>query len=207
MLLDVLVRTLEAVAATRSRLAKVNDLADLLLRLNPAEIPTAVGLLTAKPRQGRVGVGWIGIRAARGESAPEPHLTIAHLDAVLDRLQAAAGAGSTVERAATLRALMAKATEREQAFIAGVLLGELRTGALEGVLTDAVARAAGRPVEAVRRAAMLSGDLGETALLAITGTAAQLDAVGLVVGRPVLPMRLAPSINEDASLLYFVNTL
>ncbi|MBT2597890.1 ATP-dependent DNA ligase, partial [Arthrobacter sp. ISL-72] len=172
MLLDELVRTSEAVAATRSRLAKVNELAGLLLRLDPADIPTAVGLLTARPRQGRVGIGWSGMRAARGEPAPEPNLTIAHLDAALDRLLAAAGAGSTVERAATLRTLMAAATEREQAFIAGVLLGELRTGALEGALTDAVARAAGRPVEAVRRAAMLSGDLGGTALLAITGTAA-----------------------------------
>jgi DNA ligase-1 len=200
MLLDELVRTSEAVAATRSRLAKVNELAGLLLRLDPADIPTAVGLLTAKPRQGRVGIGWSGMRAARGEPAPEPNLTIAHLDVALDRLLAAAGAGSSVERAATLRTLMAEATEREQAFIAGVLLGELRTGALEGVLTDAVARAAGRPVEAVRRAAMLSGDLGGTALLAVTGTAAQLDAVGLVVGRPVQPMLAATAASAGEAL-------
>ncbi|BAS10114.1 probable DNA ligase [Arthrobacter sp. Hiyo4] len=85
---------------------------------------------------------------------------MADLDAALDRLLVTAGAGSAAERAATLRLLTAAATEREQAFIAGVLLGELRTGALEGVLTDAVARAADRPVDAVRRAAMLSGDLG-----------------------------------------------
>src|SRR6478735_2708860 len=126
MLLDELVRTSEAIAATRSRLAKVNELAGLLLRLDPADIPTAVGLLTAKPRQGRVGIGWNGMRAARVEPAPEPNLTIAHLDAALDRLQAAGGAGSSVERTATLRTLMAVATEREQAFIAGVLLGDLR---------------------------------------------------------------------------------
>ena len=69
-----------------------------------------------------------------------------------------------------------------------VILGELRTGALEGVLLDAIARAAGRPADAVRRAAMLSGDLGDTALLALTGTADELDAVGLVVGRAVMPM-------------------
>ena len=200
MLLDELVKTADAVASTRSRLAKVEALADLLRRLEPADIATAVGLLIARPRQGRVGVGWRGMTAAMGEPAAEPSLTVADLDAALDRLLATAGAGSAAERAATLRPLTAAATEREQAFIAGVLLGELRTGALEGVLTDAVARAADRPVDAVRRAAMLSGDLGGTALLAITGTAAQLDAVGLVVGRPVQPMLAATAASASAAL-------
>lgn len=200
MLLDELVRTTEAVTSTRSRLAKVEALADLLRRLDPEEIPTAVGLLIAKPRQGRVGIGWRGMTAAMGEPAAEPSLTVADLDAALDRLLVMGGAGSAAERAAALRLLTAAATEREQAFIAGALLGELRTGALEGVLTDAVARAADRPVEAVRRAAMLSGDLGGTALLALTGTPAQLDAVGLVVGRPVQPMLAATASSTAAAL-------
>jgi len=200
MLLDELVRTADAVASTRSRLAKVEALADLLRRLEPVDIATAVGLLIAKPRQGRVGIGWRGMTAAMGEPAAEPSLTVADLDGALDRLLVMGGAGSAAERAAALRLLTAAATEREQAFIAGVLLGELRTGALEGVLTDAVARAADRPVEAVRRAAMLSGDLGGTALLAITGTPAQLDAVGLVVGRPVQPMLAATASSTAAAL-------
>ncbi|WP_458781475.1 ATP-dependent DNA ligase [Arthrobacter sp. D3-16] len=200
MLLDELVRTTDAVASTRSRLAKVEALADLLRRLEAPDIATAVSLLTARPRQGRVGIGWRGMSAAMGEPAAEPSLTVADLDAALDRLLVTSGAGSAAERAATLRTLTAAATEREQAFIAGVLLGELRTGALEGVLTDAVARAADRPVDAVRRAAMLSGDLGETALLAMTGTAAQLDAVGLVVGRPVQPMLASTAASAGAAL-------
>ncbi|WP_461187319.1 ATP-dependent DNA ligase [Arthrobacter sp. Z4-13] len=200
MLLDELVRTTDAVASTRSRLAKIDALADLLRRLEPVEIATAVGLLIAKPRQGRVGVGWRGMSAAMGEPAAVPSLAIADLDAALDRLLATSGAGSAVDRAATLRTLTAAATEREQAFIAGVLLGEMRTGALEGVLTDAVARAADRPVDAVRRAAMLSGDLGGTALVAITGTAAQLAGVSLVVGRPVQPMLASTASSAGAAL-------
>ncbi|WP_457963074.1 ATP-dependent DNA ligase [Arthrobacter sp. D1-29] len=200
MLLEELVRTTDAVASTRSRLAKVEALSDLLGRLEPTEIAAAVGLLIARPRQGRVGIGWRGMTAAMGDPASEPSLTVADLDAALDRLLITAGAGSAADRAATLRTLTAAATEREQAFIAGVLLGELRTGALEGVLTDAIARAAGRPVDAVRRAAMLSGDLGGTALLAITGTAAELDAVGLVVGRPVQPMLAATAPSAAAAL-------
>lgn len=200
MLLDELVNTTQAVASTRSRLAKVDALAGLLNRLEPAEIATAVGLLIARPRQGRVGVGWSGMKAAMGEPAAEPSLTVAEVDAALDRLLVTAGTGSAAERAGILRTLTAAATEREQAFIAGVLLGELRTGALEGVLTDAVARAAGRPADAVRRAAMLSGDLGGTALLALTGTAEQLDAVGLVVGRPVQPMLAATASSVSDAL-------
>jgi len=200
MLLDEFVRATDAVASTRSRLAKVDALAGLLRRLDPVDIATAVGLLIAKPRQGRVGIGWRGMNAAMGEPAAEPSLTVADLDAALDRLLVTGGAGSAAERAATLRLLTAAATEREQAFIAGVLLGELRTGALEGVLTDAVARAADRHVDAVRRAAMLSGDLGATALLAITGTAAQLDAVGLIVGRPVQPMLATTAASASAAL-------
>jgi DNA ligase-1 len=200
MLLDELVKTTDKVASTRSRLAKVEALADLLRRLEPGEVATAVGLLTAKPRQGRVGVGWRGMSAAMGEPAADPRLSVADLDAALDRLLATGGAGSAAERAATLRTLTAAATEREQAFIAGVMLGELRTGALEGVLTDAVARASDRTVDSVRRAAMLSGDLGETALLALTGTAAQLDAVGLVVGRPVQPMLASTAASAGAAL-------
>lgn len=200
MLLLELVETSEAVASTRSRLAKVAALARLLRRLEPEEIPTAVGLLSARPRQGRVGVGWAAIAAAKPSPATKARLTVADLDAALDRLLATAGTGSGAERAATLGNLMAAATASEQSFIAGVLLGELRTGALEGVLTDAIARASEQPVEAVRRAAMLSGDLGGTALLALTGTKTELDAVGLRVGRPVQPMLAATAASVGAAL-------
>lgn len=85
-------------------------------------------------------------------------------------------------------------------FLARAMLGELRTGALGGVLLDAIARASGRPVASVRRAAMLSGDLGETALLALTGSAEELDAVGLQVGRPVLPMLASTAATPTAAL-------
>lgn len=191
MLLDTLVATTETVASTRSRLAKVDALAALLSALEPDEIAPAVGFLVGKARQGRVGVGWRGLSGAMGDPAAEPTLTVDDLDRLLDALAALAGSGSAGERTRALRAFTERATVREQDFIARVLLGEMRTGALEGVLMDAIARAADRSGEAVRRAAMLSGDLGETARLALTDTAEALDAVGLQVGRPVLPMLAA----------------
>ncbi|WP_166874922.1 ATP-dependent DNA ligase [Salinibacterium sp. ZJ450] len=200
MLLDELVTTADAVASTRSRLAKVDALAALLGRLDPDEIAIAVGYLVGKPRQGRVGIGWRGLSAAMGDPTDAPSITIPEVDAALDRLAAVTGAGSSGERARELRELTARATVREQRFLGGVLLGEMRTGALEGVLTDAIARAADRPSDVVRRAAMLSGDLGETARIALTGSEADLDSVGLVVGRPVLPMLAATAPSVSAAL-------
>lgn len=200
MLLEELVATAERVASTRSRLAKVDALAELLARLEPDEIAPAVGFLVGKARQGRVGVGWRGLSGAMGEPADAAGLTIADVDAALDELAAASGAGSTATRAQTLRDLGSRATGPEQDFITRVLLGEVRTGALEGVLTDAVARAADRPGDVVRRAAMLSGDLGETARLALAGEPGDLEAVGLVVGRPVQPMLAATAPTASAAI-------
>ncbi|WP_158867043.1 ATP-dependent DNA ligase [Leifsonia sp. AG29] len=200
MLLAALVDTSEAVASTRSRLAKVDALARLLAGLEPDEIAPAVGFLVGRPRQGRVGVGWRGVSSVMGSPAAEAGLTVLDLDAALDRLAAASGAGSVADRSRELGELGARATGREQDFIVRVILGEMRTGALEGVLTDAIARAAERPGDTVRRAAMLSGDLGETARLALTGTAEELEGVGLVVGRPVLPMLAASAATAAAAL-------
>jgi DNA ligase-1 len=199
-LLDDVVGTAETVSSTRSRLAKIDALALILRRLEPEDIAPAVGFLIGKARQGRVGVGWRGISVATGNPADAPSITIAEFDALFDRLAATSGSGSEAERARTLGDLMSRATAREQDFIARVLLGDVRTGALEGVLTDAIAAASGRKGESVRRAAMLSGDLGETARLALTGSEDDLAAVGLVVGRPVLPMLAATASTPTAAL-------
>jgi DNA ligase 1 len=199
-LLDTVVTTLDAVAATRSRLAKVDALAGLLGELQPDEIAPAVGFLVGKPRQGRVGVGWRGVSAVMGEPADEPTLTVLDLDALLVELAALGGEGSARDRSSALRDFAGRATAGEQDLLTRVLLGEMRTGALEGVLIDAVARAADRQGASVRRAAMLTGDLGETTVIALTGTADELDAVGLEVGRPVLPMLAATAASASAAL-------
>jgi DNA ligase-1 len=190
-LLDEVVAVSDTVAATRSRLAKVDALAGLLAQLAPDELAPAVGFLLGKPRQGRVGVGWRGLSKAAAEPAAEPSLTIDDVDGFLEQLTTLAGAGSAGQRTSAVRDVTARATKREQDFLGRMLLGEMRTGALEGVVIDAIARAAEQPGDVVRRAAMLSGDLGETARIALTGAPGELEAVGLVVGRPVLPMLAA----------------
>ncbi len=200
MMLSELVATSEQVGATSSRLAKVEALARLLERAEPDEIAPLTGLLLAAPRQGRLGVGWRGIAALAVEQASDPTLTIGDVDRALDALATASGTGSNAARSGLLRDLAARATADEWDFLARAILGELRMGALSGVLLDAIARASGRAPAAVRRAAMLSGDLGETARLALTGTTEELNAVGLVVGRPVLPMLAATAATPTAAL-------
>lgn len=188
MLLADVVATSAKVAATRSRSAKVAALADLFARLAPDEVEAAVAFVAGEPRQGKIGVGWATLGAVGVPAAHEPTLTVLGLDAVIAALGALVGAGSAAARQAALADLLSRATADEAGFIRRLLMGELRQGALEGIVTDAVGRAAGVPLEAVRRAAMLVGDLPRVAMVARTGGQAALAAVGLEVLRPVLPM-------------------
>jgi DNA ligase-1 len=183
----------DKVASTRSRLAKLETLAELLRALEPAEIVPTVGYLTGEPRQGRVGVGWVSLAAIREAHADRPSLTVGELDTAIDAVRRTSGPGSVAGRREILASVLRRATEREADFVVRLLTGELRQGALAGIMTDAVARAAGVPLDAVRRAAMLSGDLCETAFLALTGGADALAGVHLHVSRPVLPMLAASS--------------
>ncbi|MFC0198652.1 ATP-dependent DNA ligase [Microbacterium arthrosphaerae] len=203
MLLNELVEATETVAATSSRLAKIAALATVLRGLDADEVPVAIGFLTASPRQGRLGVGWRSLGGLDVAHAREPGLTVLDVDAALTRLAATDGAGSVSARRTELDTLAAAAPAAEWDFVARVILGELRTGALEGVLLDAVAKASGREAATVRRAAMLSGDLGETARLALFGEPEDLASVGLEVGRGVLPMlaSTAGSATEAVALL------
>ena len=200
MLLAEVVRTSETVASARARSAKVQALAMLLQRLQPVEIEPAVAFLAGHPRQGKIGVGWATLRAADPPSAAEPSLSVMEVDAAITALQACAGPGSAAARQELLGGLFARATAAEVDFIRRLLIGELRQGALEGVMVDAVAQASGVPLATVRRAVMLAGDLPRVAAAGMADGEAGLSAVRLEVLRPVLPM-LASTADDVASAL------
>jgi DNA ligase-1 len=182
-----------AVASTSKRNEKVGLLAGVLRRLSPDEIVPAVGVLVGEPRQGRIGVGWRTIVAVDVAPAASPSLEVLELDRALDVLAAAAGAGSVATRQRVLADLLGRATDAEQELVRRLLTGELRQGALAGLMADAVAKASGLPLASVRRAAMLGGDLGRAARAALTGGEAALHEIGLTVLHPVQPMLAAPS--------------
>ena len=199
-LLADLVATSAAVAATRSRTAKVAALADLLRRLGPDEVAPAVAFLTGVPRQGRIGVGWRTAVKVEVEPAVEPSVTIADLDGTLAELAVTSGPGSVAARQQLLTDLFARATPDEAEFVRVLLAGGLRQGALAGVMADAVAKAADLPLALVRRAAMLSGDLGRTAALALGEGEAAVAAVRLAVGNPIQPMLAASAADVGEAL-------
>ncbi len=194
------VATSAVVTATSSRSAKVAALAELLRRLDADEVAVVVAALTGEVRQGRIGVGWATLRGLDVAPAAVASLTVADVDRALDDLAALVGPGSQAVRAARLDALLRAATAAEQTFLGRLLLGELRQGALAGVVADAVAKAAGVPLALVRRAAMLAGDLPTVAALALAEGAAGLAEVGLQVGRFVQPMLAAPGDTVVAAL-------
>jgi DNA ligase 1 len=177
-----------ALAETRSKTAKVDALDELLRRLAPDEIVIAVGFLVGTVRPGRVGIGWATLRDVEVTHAPVPTLTVHDVDRGVAELAATTGAGSVGARRAQLATLLTRATEAESDFLRRLLLGELRQGALEGVMSAAVAKAAGVPADEIRRATMLSGDLAEVAAAAVRDGSAGLTHFRLTPLRPLQPM-------------------
>jgi DNA ligase-1 len=181
-----------AVAATRSRKRKAELLGEALRGLAAGEVEPGVAYLSGELRQRRTGVGYAALRDLPAPAA-EPSLTVGEVDVALERIAQIAGAGSQAARREALSELFARATEPEQALLRGLLSGELRQGALAGVMADAVALATGLPRAAVDRATMLRGDARVVAEAALREGAAGLERFGLEVGRPLKPMLASPA--------------
>ena len=137
-----------------------------------------MGFLVGTVRPGRTGIGWATLRSVDVPNAPAPSLTVHDVDHAVADVAGTTGPGSVGARRDRLAALFARATEAEADFLRRLLLGELRQGALEGVMTDAIARAAGgagrrRAARRDARAAISA----TTARLALTGGRDALDAM------------------------------
>ena len=220
MLLDSVVRTSALVAASPGRLAKIDHIAGLLRDVPAAEIAVAVSFLSGDLTQRQIGVGYAALTdlmggygaspsaaaAGLGGPASAPELTLADTDDALGHIGALAGQGSQAERRRLLAGLLGRATDAERQFLVRLLAGDLRQGALDGVMTDAIARAAGVPGADVRRAHQLSGSLPAAAAAALgargdpDAAAAALRAVSLQVGRPIRPMLAAAAPTVAAAL-------
>ena len=190
MLLDILVRTSNQVADTSGRLAKIRLLADLLKQAQPAEIETVIAYLSGQVPQ-KVGVGWATLQKARTHVADSARLQVSDVAETLEKIGKAAGKGSAGEKQRLLSELFGRATKEEQDFLFRLLTGELRQGALEGIMIEALAKARELPAADVRRAVMLAGDLGKVA-------SGDVGSFKIELFRPIKPMlaKTAESVEE-----------
>jgi DNA ligase-1 len=201
MLLQQLVEVSNGVAQTRSRLEKTARLADLLKLMTDREIPIGVAYLSGALIQGRIGLGWSTMTDARTAGASESaSVDLLEVDSVFESIAGTSGAGAARKRAQILAELFSRATRDEQDFLIRLISGELRQGALEGVLAEAIAKAAAAPADAVRQAAMMCGSLGEVARAALTEGGDALARYEIQLFRPVEPMLASPAGNVVEAL-------
>ncbi|MGZ8259833.1 MAG: ATP-dependent DNA ligase [Caldimonas sp.] len=191
------------VAQTGSRIAKRDAIAACLRSAEEDEVEVVVAFLSGETRQGRIGVGYATLASLRGAPAAEATLAVGDVDAALGRIASTAGKGSATERVALLHSLFARATAAEQDFLVRLLVGELRQGALEGVMVDAIAAAAGVPAPAVRRAAMVTGSLAHVSRVALGEGVAGLARFAIALHRPVQPMLAQPAADVAEAMARF----
>lgn len=200
-LLEQVAQTSAAVAQIAGRKKKIELIASLL-----AEAPAGERAIAARYLAGEVGrklsIGYATVGELRGRVAPAAaaRLSLAEVDRRFAAIAAASGGGSAKARRDAYGALLAASTALEQGFLGALVLGELRQGALDAIVIDALARAAGAPVGQVRTAYMLAGELGAVAEAALADGAAGLARFGLTLFRPVLPM-LAQTAEDAAEAL------
>ena len=194
------VRASAAVAATSSRLAKVRVIADCLRALAPDQIEIALPWLSGELRQGKLALGYAALKAATGHPAAAASLTVKEVDAAFQGLKTTKGKGAAVARERALKNLFGKAAAEEQDFLLRLIVGELRQGALEGVMLEAVAAAAQLPAAEIRRAATHAGGIPQIARAALTGGKEALQQFEIKLMQPVLPMLAQPAEDVAAAL-------
>ncbi|MDH5371955.1 MAG: ATP-dependent DNA ligase [Acidimicrobiia bacterium] len=187
-LFEKVVAASDRVSSTRKRSEKVAVLAGLFDNMDESDVPTIVAILSGEPRQGKIGIGYQTIAGLELPPAAQATVTVSDIDRALDQIARTTGEGSQGHRLEILSGILIECTADEQSFIKRLLVGGVRQGALEGIMTEAVAKAAGVPIAAVRRAAMMRPDLGHVAAVALNQGSSGLSEIGLEVLQPIQPM-------------------
>ena len=193
MLLQSLVEVSRQVAGTSGRLAKIKLLADLLKQASADEIEIVIAYLSGTIRQAKVGVGWATLQKAKARAGTSASLQIRDVDDTLEKISRMSGKGSAGEKQRLLSDLFSRATAEEQDFLFRLLSGELRQGALEGIMVEALAKARDLPANEVRRAMMLAGDLTAVAK-------GELSSFKVQLFRPIKPMLAKTATDVEEAL-------
>ena len=202
MRLSTLVERSRQITQTTRRLEKIELLSDLLRHLQPHEVEITVSFLSGRILQRKLGIGYAAFREIPASTAEDSSLEITDVDRTLESIASISGAGSESQRRELLRSLLSRATPDEQQFLIRLLLAELRQGALEGIMLEAIAKAAGVRTDIVRRAVMMAGDIVPVARAALEKGEAGLAQYQVQLFRPVQPMLAQPAEDIADALQY-----
>jgi DNA ligase-1 len=200
MLLANIVEASRRVSETSKRLEKTALLADVLKQLTPEEIEPAVAYLSGAPRQGRMGIGYATLHGSMPEPSAAASLEILQVDRLFDQMAGVKGSGAEQRKRFLLGEIFRHATRQEQEFLFHLIGGELRQGALEGIMLDALAKATNLPLERIRRAAMMAGGSTAIAQAVFENGETGLAQFDIQLFRPVQPM-LAQSADDVGAAL------
>jgi DNA ligase-1 len=204
MLLGELAATSERLASTTRRNEKISILTELVARVPDGEHDVVIRWLSGAVRQKKLGVGWAMLRETSALArAPASTLTVPEVDRALTEIAETTGRGANERRLRQLSVVFTKATDVEGRFLAKLIVGELRQGALESLVVEALARAAKVQVASVRRALMVTADLGTVARTALFEGEAGLGRFGLKLFSPVQPMLAQPAEDLDDVFQHF----
>lgn len=182
-----------ALKSTASRKKKQAHLVEVISELNGTDIEIGVAYLCGEIRQPKLGVGYATLAATDVPAAKESTLSLAQVDQTLEQIALVSGKGSKAAKLSLLQSLLSLCTTEEQDYLRGLIVSELRQGALESLVVEGVAEAAGVPVERVRRAAMFSGSLRLVAEAALKCGPQGLAPFGIELFRPIQAMLAQPS--------------
>jgi DNA ligase-1 len=196
-----LVAVVGQVRATSRRTAKVELIAELLRQTEGRETELCALYLSGLLPQRRIGVGYRMLQdVAAARPAPPGELPLLDVDRAFAAIAAEQGGVSALRRALALSGLLGRADEDGRRFLASLVVGEVRQGALEGVVLEAIARAAALSAAEVRQAAMFAEGPGQVARVALTEGAAGLARFGLRLLFPVAPMLASPAGDVEEAL-------
>ena len=217
-------QTADAIAGTTSKLKKISFLADYIRTLNEGDLRAACVFFTGRPfaltDARTLNVGWSAlmnavqqISNASDEAIHDAYLARGDLGEMAERLLAAHAAEGELSpsqvqsrfselvkisgasnKLPALLDLFRFLTPSEAKYVVKVITGDLRIGLKENTVEEAIAKAFDRPADTVRRANMILGDIGETAVVAKHG---EFDRLALAMFRPVKFMLATPADTED----------
>jgi DNA ligase-1 len=182
--------------STTKRTEKIVYLVDFLKNLQPDEIAPAVAFVTGRPfpesdeRVLEVGgqTAWKVHRNIGQSALVESPVTILEVYRTFGKIASASGSGSRQRKEMLMNTLLSRLPRNESDYLMRIVFGEMRIGAVEGVVLDAIAEATSIDAEQVRRANMLLGSLPHVAELALTKGRQAIETVGVTLFVPIKPM-------------------